>query len=141
MNNLVSLKYYNQQGGSDKKHKLVGLQNIGNYCFANAFLQTIYAVDYLRDLISNLDDKKLPTHEEYRNIFGIYIYEDITEDKLNSITTNKSSIENSNILSKAKFKLIRKDGKLELLRINYDNRYFKINTERIIGADTDEKLE
>jgi len=76
MNNLVSLKYYNQQGGYI--HKIRGIPNIGNYCFANSFFQSFYSSNKIRQEVLKFSDDKLPTNEEFFDIFKRNLHDNIS---------------------------------------------------------------
>lgn len=67
MNNLVSLKYYNQKGGYGLLGKGFGLVNVSNTCWLNAYTQLIiHSYEFMKKLkyihnlnIQDTEDKKL----------------------------------------------------------------------------------
>lgn len=67
MTELIPLYFYSQIGGYD--HKIVGIENFGNSCFANSFLQTLYSSKNIRQQIINFSDQSLPTDDEFRSLF------------------------------------------------------------------------
>lgn len=74
MENLIPLKFINQMGGY--LHNKVGIPNLGQFCFANAFLQTLYSSKIIRDAVIDFDENNLLTEEEFRDNFrGMNLYE------------------------------------------------------------------
>ena len=67
MTELIPLHFSSQIGGYE--HKIVGIPNLGNYCFANSFLQTLYSSKTIRQQIIDFSDDLLPTNNEFRILF------------------------------------------------------------------------
>ncbi len=67
MTDLIPLYFSSQIGGYD--HKIVGIPNLGNYCFANSFLQTLYSSKNIRQRIIDLSDDLFPTDAEFKALF------------------------------------------------------------------------